>query len=171
MGDKTTIGWTDATWSPVTGCTKVSPGCAKLDCCEVSQSIASDVVSANKSAWTLVSIKIRELRFAATGTLHYGIFFTWPLPLVVLMAMKHVVVKVGGYDFQILGAVICLISIKMMNNLTLLKWAAKYLFGDEPMFVNVTSAICLRVIRSLDKNVPIRGDGTSTLPIRVLVGA
>lgn len=27
MGDKTQIGWTDATWNPVTGCTKLSEGC------------------------------------------------------------------------------------------------------------------------------------------------
>ena len=28
MPDKTGIEWTDTTWNPVTGCTKVSPGCA-----------------------------------------------------------------------------------------------------------------------------------------------
>src|SRR4051794_19222867 len=28
MADKSGIQWTDATWNPVTGCTKVSPGCA-----------------------------------------------------------------------------------------------------------------------------------------------
>ena len=28
MGDKSEIQWTDATWNPVTGCSKVSPGCA-----------------------------------------------------------------------------------------------------------------------------------------------
>jgi len=27
MGDGTSIEWTDATWNPVTGCTKISPGC------------------------------------------------------------------------------------------------------------------------------------------------
>jgi protein gp37 len=29
MGDHTTIEWTDATWNPVRGCTKVSPGCKR----------------------------------------------------------------------------------------------------------------------------------------------
>lgn len=28
MGQKSEIEWTDATWNPVTGCTKVGPGCA-----------------------------------------------------------------------------------------------------------------------------------------------
>lgn len=28
MGDKSAIEWTQATWNPVTGCTKASPGCA-----------------------------------------------------------------------------------------------------------------------------------------------
>ena len=28
MADRSTIEWTEATWNPVTGCSKVSPGCA-----------------------------------------------------------------------------------------------------------------------------------------------
>jgi protein gp37 len=27
MSDKSTIEWTDATWNPIRGCNKVSPGC------------------------------------------------------------------------------------------------------------------------------------------------
>jgi phage protein Gp37/Gp68 len=29
MGDQSAIEWTDATWNPVTGCTKISPGCKR----------------------------------------------------------------------------------------------------------------------------------------------
>ena len=28
MSDQSAIEWTEATWNPVTGCDKVSPGCA-----------------------------------------------------------------------------------------------------------------------------------------------
>jgi DNA repair photolyase len=28
MADRSAIEWTEATWNPVTGCSKVSPGCA-----------------------------------------------------------------------------------------------------------------------------------------------
>ena len=27
MGTKSSIEWTEATWNPLTGCTKISPGC------------------------------------------------------------------------------------------------------------------------------------------------
>lgn len=27
MGDKSAIEWTDATWNPIRGCTKITPGC------------------------------------------------------------------------------------------------------------------------------------------------
>lgn len=29
MGEKSAIQWTDATWNPLTGCTQISPGCAR----------------------------------------------------------------------------------------------------------------------------------------------
>ena len=41
MGDKTGIEWTDATWNPVTGCSKVSPGCAHCYAEQVTRRFAS----------------------------------------------------------------------------------------------------------------------------------
>jgi hypothetical protein len=32
MSDRSAIEWTDATWNPVRGCTKVSPGCKFCYC-------------------------------------------------------------------------------------------------------------------------------------------
>ena len=33
MSDKSTIEWTDASWNPVQGCTKISPGCMQCYAC------------------------------------------------------------------------------------------------------------------------------------------
>ncbi len=37
MGDRSRIEWTEATWNPITGCSKVSPGCANCYAERVSQ--------------------------------------------------------------------------------------------------------------------------------------
>lgn len=42
MGDKTKIEWTDATWNPVTGCTKVSQGCKNCYAERVSKRFGKD---------------------------------------------------------------------------------------------------------------------------------
>ena len=51
MGDKTGIQWTEATWNPVTGCTKVSPGCAHCYAETVTRRFA-DVWGVSAAPWT-----------------------------------------------------------------------------------------------------------------------
>ncbi len=48
MGNNTTIEWTDATWNPVTGCTKVSTGC-------------ENCYAADLAAWRLRDSYLRRL--------------------------------------------------------------------------------------------------------------
>lgn len=47
MGDKSTISWTDASWNPVTGCSKISAGC--LHCYAETLSLRQGW---SKKAWT-----------------------------------------------------------------------------------------------------------------------
>lgn len=47
MGDKTSIEWTDATWNPVTGCTRVSEGCRNCY-------MARTVPRQGQDPWTVV---------------------------------------------------------------------------------------------------------------------
>ena len=56
MGESSTIEWTEATWNPVTGCTKVSPGCAHC--------------YAERLAWRLKAMGVRRYRNGFRVTLH-----------------------------------------------------------------------------------------------------
>lgn len=42
MGETTKISWTDSTWNPVTGCTKVSPGCLNCYAKRISERFGRD---------------------------------------------------------------------------------------------------------------------------------
>ena len=43
MGDRTGIEWTDATWNPMTGCTKISTGCDHCYAATVAETKTRDV--------------------------------------------------------------------------------------------------------------------------------
>lgn len=69
MGDKSAIEWTDATWNPVTGCTKVSPGCKHC--------------YAERLAYRLQAMENPRYRNGFRVTLHQdqlGLPLRWPRP-------------------------------------------------------------------------------------------
>ncbi len=43
MGETTKISWADSTWNPVTGCTKVSPGCLHCFTSDMAERIKNSV--------------------------------------------------------------------------------------------------------------------------------
>ena len=53
MTNRTTIGWTDATWNPVTGCSKISKGCANCYAAELAPRLAKmGAKGYTELAWT-----------------------------------------------------------------------------------------------------------------------
>lgn len=53
MGDRTGIQWTDATWNPVTGCTKVSAGCLNCYAEAVARRFAGEAYPTPFVPWTV----------------------------------------------------------------------------------------------------------------------
>ncbi len=69
MANGSTIEWTEATWNPVTGCTKVSPGCKNCYAERLSQ--------------RLQAMGLLRYRNAFSLTLHHDSLERWvphPLP-------------------------------------------------------------------------------------------
>jgi protein gp37 len=62
MGDKSAIQWTDATWNPVTGCSKVSPGCAHC--------YAEDLTMRFASTWGVLGLPWTPENAAENVVLH-----------------------------------------------------------------------------------------------------
>lgn len=60
MGDKTKIVWTDATWNPVVGCTKVSPGCNHCYADAIATRFAGTDAYPNGFAVTLKAHKLHQ---------------------------------------------------------------------------------------------------------------
>lgn len=64
MADKSKIEWTDATWNPATGCTKVSPGCANCYAERMTKRMGSRVHGTISPSWDGNEvIEEREARF------------------------------------------------------------------------------------------------------------
>lgn len=66
MGDKTGIGWTDATWSPVVGCSKASTGCTRCYAASMSNRLSKMPTTAEKYADLVVRPEGKPWEFNGT---------------------------------------------------------------------------------------------------------
>ncbi len=73
MGDKSAIEWTDATWNPVTGCDRVSPGCAHCYALELAPKLRRFARARGTGRWLHVRDGGRTSGPAFGVTLHPGV--------------------------------------------------------------------------------------------------
>jgi protein gp37 len=110
MGDKTAIEWTEATWNPVTGCSKISPGCTHCYAEAVSLRFRTSTLPwtrANEAANVRVHperllqpMKWREPRLVFVNSM--SDLFHERIPVSFVDAIVEVMEKAKHHTFQIL---------------------------------------------------------------------
>ena len=163
MADRTKIEWTEATWNPVTGCSKVSPGCASGG--EATQVIAPDIVAGNVLPWSPAIIVTQESGATATGAGDQRVAFIRQAALRVSLSMGGPVMEVRRHYLQVLRLVIRLVAVSMVHDLALAKESAKQLLRDDSMLVDVSAPERGGVVGLIDLNVSIRGYSATALPV------
>lgn len=161
----TEIQWTDETWNPVTGCTKVSPGCALF---ESAFGVPGAVVTAYKLPRPPLFVVSGERVATPASTNNDRIRFAWLATAVrkawtVLQRM----VTTRRNDLDVVRPVVCFDSVQVVRDFAWTQGPTDLLLSDEPVLVDVSADISEMVSRQLYQDVPVGCDRATAFPIRV----
>lgn len=158
----TKIQWTDVTWNPVVGCTKVSAGCKQP---------LAHVVAADELAGTAEPVEAGELLPATARADNERIVLPRVSHLVNPGSPSRVAVvhqmRRAGDDLEVLGSVVGLVMVPVVNDLSVNERPPDRRLGHKSMLVHVSPAVGEGVPRSAQENVAVRGYDPATSPLMV----
>jgi len=167
VSDNSAIEWTDATWNPVRGCVKVSPGCALF---ESPVRAVLGVVAGDELSRPPLFVVTLECGSATALTFNCRIWLVWfSAAIREARSVLHRMVFPRGNNLDVLRSVVGLVAILVVNLLAAEQQTPEYFRRDQPVLVNVTAHVRHRVTGSLDQDVAVRGDCSSALPERVFL--
>ncbi len=106
--DKSRIEWTDSTWNPVTGCTKISPGCQNCYACRMALRLQAMGVSAYSEGFQLrwheqaLSIPSKWSKPRMIFVNSMSDLFHEDLPVVFIQKIFDVMNNVKQHTYQVL---------------------------------------------------------------------
>ena len=155
----TGIAWTEETWNPLAGCTRVSAGCdlGRLN-----------VVPADEPARPALVIKAREGGSAATGAGERRVCLSRVAKATTWRSVMSGVACAPLLYRKVLRSVVRLVPVVVVDLLARLQWATNRFLGHQSMLVDVASRVRSRMIGAPDQHVTVRSDRAATLPVGVL---
>lgn len=159
MADASKIEWTDATWNPLRGCSRIAEGC-RLFCRVMPRDVAP---------WPTKSVEPVQRRATPTCALDERIVFSGKSSIKARGPFGGTMVGYGWENLQILWSVVGLVAVYVVYLLSLFQGPTKHLLCNETMFVDVSPNVCKVVPRDPNDNVAVRRHALSALPVWVLV--
>lgn len=161
----TGIEWTDRTWNPTVGCSRVSPGCDQSSG-EPSCSVAPNVVPRDESTGPTGAIEKRERCAAPALACDIGIGFARTAQ-VVAPSMFSSVLPLRD-NVQVGSPVVSLDPVPVVHDLSATERPAEDLSCDESVLVDISALVSHGMARPLHENIAIRCNGPAPFPGRVL---
>lgn len=161
MGQLSKIEWTDKTWNPVTGCSKVSQGCKK----PLRRAI-QHIVTSHKPSRASTLVKSLEL-FAAPTLASRGRVWLIAASVGGVEFMLFAMGDTRFAYFDVLFSVVCLVLVQMVDNLTWLESTAKFFFGDKSVLVNIPASVSKMMSWHPNEDVAARRKSAAAFPVRI----
>lgn len=135
---------------------------------ELAQAIAPDVVATDVAPRSTACIVLQEAVAAATSTLNQGIRFIRATPLRMALSMLGFVVKSRRHNFKILRAVIRLVPVAMVDNLTKFQGTTEHLLRHQDVLINIAVPHSTRMFGPPNNHIARGGDGPTALPVGIV---
>jgi hypothetical protein len=155
--NNTKIEWTDRTWNPVRGCSRISEGCR----------LTSYVVPGNKFARASATIEPEKHGPATTRTLDFEVVFSGKPAIKAHRPLKRPVMSNRRHNFKVFGPVIGLVFVLVVYLFSWLKQPSQSRLCNKSMFVDVSAHICAWMRWLLDEHIPIGCNRSAALPVGV----
>lgn len=161
MGTK--IEWANETWNPTTGCTKVSPGCARLD--EPAKSALLPVVAGDELPRPPAFVEQAKCFAASTRTNRERIRLARQSASEVLYSMRRPVVVVRRHDLKILGPVVKSVAVDVVNDLAAFEASSERVLRNDAMLVDIAAHVGKMMLGHPDERISRRRNRAPASPV------
>lgn len=154
----TKIEWTDVTWNPVRGCSRVSEGCRLSRPTRMTVEVASRPTA---------GVETKECFTTAASARHVVVRLTRKSSAMADGPLQYPMVRYGFDDLKVLWTVVISAAVQVMDLLAVSQRAADLAFSHQAVLIDVPANVRVGMLGQPNEHVSVGREGATALPVRV----